>query len=200
MNIRHRIKKYELCKRVGQYPWTISKLCKTKRKKWAKLRLRNVFLKKRKRHMASRSRFFTFYKLRVKKLFKRFFCPLLNDRQCKKMLKSNIRYRATLANVLKLEYRVDILIYRLFMLSSINTTKILIEQGYFTLNDVILKNNKTIVKQGDKLQPSRIFWKTIYTSMLNVIASTIKYYNRLIFKLSYPFIPKKHFTNSFEVV
>jgi ribosomal protein S4 len=191
MRILKRISRYDLCLKSNQYPWGLQKIKKFKKRKWTKKKLCSRFLIK-KSQFALNFRFFRTYKQKIKKVLKNYFAAKLSDRQFKKLFRSNIRYKATLKRVLKSEYRLDTLVYRLFMLPSVAFARDLIKNNYFLVNGKNIDLSKLVLNVGDIIEPSNnLSWNFLYNNMLIVISSLKKYYSRLFFKFSFPFVIKR---------
>jgi len=193
MRIRKKIPKFVLSLKIKQFPWNLNKMIKLKRRKWARIKFSKIFLtSKKKTGRALKTRFFQTYKNKTKKLFKRYFAARLTDRQCKKLFRSNSRYRATFKQILKSEQRLDTLIFRLFFLPNVAIARELIKKNYFLLNGKTAPIPKTIIQVGDLIEPTNtIAWRFLYNHMLNVISSLKKYFSRLFFKFSFPFVIKR---------
>jgi len=131
-------------------------IIKFKRNKWLKYKFKSLFFKLKKRKRLVRLKFFKSYKLRTKKLFKRYFASNLTERQTKKLFRSNTRYKSTLKKILKSEYRLDTVIYRLFMLNSIENSRNLIKFNYFLVNGILTNLSKLFLNPGDIIE---IFYK-----------------------------------------
>ena len=193
MKIIKNLKRYQLTFRMKQFPWALQKMLRLRRRKWARIKFsRRYLIKSNKSNKAMKYKLFKTYKEKTKKIFKRFFAPQLNDRQFKKLFRSNPRYKSTLKRVLNVEYRLDTLIYRLFMFSDINIARALIKNKFFLVNKKLHSSPHIILSVGDLIEPSNsLAWKFVYDNMLQVTAGIQKYLNRLFFKFSFPFVIKK---------
>jgi hypothetical protein len=183
--------KYSLGRKIKKFPWNFSKMIKFKRRIWSRIKFSKHFLSKISLR-AMNTRLFTTYKNKTKKLFRRYFAPNLTDRQCRKLFRSNPRYKATFQKILKSEHRFDTLVFRLYMLPNISIARELIKKNYFLLNGKSLNLSKIILNVGDIVEATnKIAWQFLYNNMMNVMASLKKYFSRIFFKFSFPFIIKR---------
>ena len=102
------------------------------------------------------------------------------------------RYKATFNKILQSEKRLDVLVYRFYMLSDVSFARELIKKKFFLLNNKEISYTAQIVNIGDFLSVSNVFsWQFLYNNMLTTVSSLIKYFNRLFFKFSFPFVLKR---------
>ena len=178
-------------KKINQYPWGFNKMLKFKRRKWLSKKYNDIFSTTG-NLQAVRKKFLITYKLKTKLLFKKYFASKMTERQFKKLFRSNARYKATFYNIIKTEHRLDSIIFRLFLFSSIFQARNLIKNNFFIVNNLIQNNPTFILNPGDIIKPSNFYsFNLCYNNILNTISSTYKYLNRIFNKYSYPFIIKK---------
>lgn len=193
MKISRKSPKYTSSLQIRQFPWNLNKMIKFKRRKWARIKFS---LAKQKTTRILNFKIFLTYKKKTKKLIKRYFASNLTARQCNKLFNLNSRYKATYKRILKSEYRFDTLVFRLYMLPNIIVARTLILKNYFKINGKAITVPKMIIQIGDIVEPSNtIAWNFLYLNMLTVVASLKKYFNRIFFKLSFPFVVKKNIKN-----
>ena len=183
-------RKFLLSRSTNQYPWNLSKLKQSAQKrKWARIKFTPDLLKSKK--------FFKFrllktYENKSKMLFRRFFSPGVTNNQFKKLFKFKNRYRSTFRQILKLEHRFDTLVYRIYMLKNIGLARFCILNNFFSLNKQIKLSPEIKINVGDFIEiNSKKIWQVFYANIIKIIASIKKYYYRIFFKMSYPFIPKR---------
>jgi len=177
-------------KTVNQYPWNLSKLKKAlKRRKWFRIKFNSQLLKGRK---FFRKKFLKTYENKTKQLFKKFFSPGVTQKQFKKLFKFKNRFRSTFRQILKLENRLDTLVLRVYFLPNIELARHSIINSFFVVNNLKVVSPKFIVNIGDIIEiNNKSIWSFFYIHYMKVISSIKKYYNRILFKVSYPFIPKR---------
>jgi len=180
--------------KINQYPWGFNRMLKFKRRKWLRKKYNEVFTTGQ-NVKAMRKKFLVTYKLRTKLLFKKYFASKMTERQFKKLFRSNIRYKATFYNIIKTEHRLDTIIFRLFLFSTIFQVRSLIKNNFFIVNNLIQNTPGFILNSNDIIKPSNYYsFNLCYNNILNIISSTYKYLNRIFNKYSYPFIIKKILT------
>jgi len=185
-------RKYLLSRSSNQYPWNLSKLkTSLKKRKWFRIKFSENLLKSRK---FFRYKQLTTYENKTKSLFRKFFAPGVTNTQFKKLFKFKNRYRSTFRKVLKLEHRFDTLVYRLYMIQNVHIARFCITNNFFKVNNLIKSEPGIIIKPGDIIELSnKKIWNIFYSNILKIISSIKKYYNRILFKMSYSFIPtRKH--------
>ena len=192
MRIRKHVPRLNISRLTNQYPWgPLTKLFKLKKRKWARYEFNRRAL------IAPRNQILSYkllrtYRDRTRLIFRRFFGTQLTLRQTNKLFRSNPRYKATFKRVLSSEYRLDTLIYRLYMLPNVGIARDLISRGFFYVNDQVVILPRRILGIGDIVEPkTKAVWDAMYKSLISNIASTTKYYNRLFFKFSFPFVVKR---------
>lgn len=192
MKIIKKSKKYILTFRLNQFPWSLKKTLSLQKRKWGRTKFSSRYIINTSKRII-RSKTFKTYRQKTKKLFKQFYAPHLNERQFKKLFRSNLRYKTTFKRALDLEYRLDTIVYRIFMLSCLGLSKDLILNKFVKLNHSVCILPKTTICVGDIIELSNIVcWKYIYNHMVEVNASLKKYLNRIFNKFSFPFVLKKH--------
>jgi ribosomal protein S4 len=193
MKISRKISKFSLSLGINQFPWNLNKMIRFKKRKWAKIKFsQNFFLVKKKNNRSFNFKLFNSYKKKTQKLLKRYFASNLTFRQYKKLFKSNYRYKATYKQILKSEYRLDTLVFRLYMLPDISVARELIKKNFFLLNNKEINLPKIVLTFGDIISSSnKNSWKFLYNHMLIIIASLKKYFSRIFFKFSFPFVLKR---------
>ena len=196
MRIRKHQPRFALSLATKQWPWNLSKLIGLKKRHWSRLKFRRSSLAEQglfnQTGRALHLRFFRTYRNRTKQLFRRYFAPSLTDRRCRKLFRSNVRYRTTFQRVLKSEYRLDTLVWRLYLLPSIGVARDLVERGYFRLNDQPFTYCGAVLRPGDLVSlgtPGHFGF--VQQHMLTVLGNLRKYYSRLFFKFAYPFVVKR---------
>jgi ribosomal protein S4 len=190
--INRKSPKFDASLRIQKFPWNLSKMIRFKRRKWLKIKFSTRFSTLKKRGNVINFRFFRTYKNKIKKLFKIYFAPKFTDRQCQKLLRLNSRYKATFQKLLQIESRADTLVFRLYMISNVALARELIKKNYFLFNGKAITSPTMILNVGDILSTSNIFaWQFLYQNMLKTISSLLKYFSRLFFKFSFPFIIKR---------
>lgn len=188
MKIIKKIPRYSSSHRIHQYPWNLSKMVQLRKRKWSRIKFSSHYFKPN-YGRAINFRFFKTYRLKTKKLFRRFFSPKLTDRQLRKLFRSNSRYKATFKRVLKSEHRFDTLIFRIFMFNNMTIVRDLIKSNFFLLNGRNYDSPHIVLNVGDLVEISNKFsWKFLYNHLLTVISTTKKYFSRLFFKMSFPFV------------
>ena len=182
-----------LSRRSNQYPWNLSKLKRSlKNRKWFRIKFSSDLLKDRKIFFKKKK--MKTYETKIKMLFRRIYAPGVNANQFKKLFKFKNRYRLTFRRIISLEHRFDTLVFRLYMLKNITLAQFCISNNFFLLNGESKLSYKSILKPGYiiEINHSKV-WNILYIHMLTTIASMKKYYSRLFFKFSYPFISKKKY-------
>jgi ribosomal protein S4 len=179
--------RYNISKIVNQYPWNLSKLKKSLyKRKWFRIKFNSLLLKNRK---FFRKKFLKTYENKTKLLFKKFFSPGVTKKQFKKLFKFKNRFRSTFRQILKIEHRLDILLMRIYFLPNIEIARHTIRNGFFLVNNYITVSPKKIINIGDIVEISnKTLWLFFYIHYIRIIASIKKYYNRILLKISYPFI------------
>ncbi len=175
---------------TNQYPWKISKLKKSlQKRKWFRIKFNSKLLKSRK---FFRKKFLKTYENKTKFLFKKYFSPGITNTQFKKLFKFKNRFRSTFRQILKLELRLDTLILRNYFLPNIGIARFCIQNDFFLVNNKNKLTVNKIISIGDVIElKSKTLWSFFNIHYLRVITSLQKYYQRLLFKLSYPFFPKR---------
>jgi ribosomal protein S4 len=174
----------------NQYPWNLAKLRRSlKNRKWFRRKFSpdiapgKVYFKKKKMKT---------YETRVKMLFRRLYAPGVNATQFKKLFKFKNRYRSTFRTIASLEHQFDTLVFRLYLLKNITLAQYCISNNFFLLNGESKLCWKSVVHPGNFIEVnSAKIWNIFYIHILSSMASLKKYYNRLFFKVCYPFVGKK---------
>ena len=185
-------RKYLLSRSSNQYPWNLSKLKNSlKKRKWFRIKFSENLLKNRK---FFRYKQLTTYENKTKSLFRKFFAPGVTNTQFKKLFKFKNRYRSTFRKVLNLEHRFDTLVYRIYMIQNVHIARFCITNNFFRINSLSKSEPTIIIRPGDIIELStKKIWNIFYSNILKIVSSIKKYYNRVLFKISYPFIPtRKH--------
>lgn len=134
------------------------------------------------------------YETRVKMLFRRLYAPGVNATQFKKLFKFKNRYRSTFRTIASLEHQFDTLVFRLYLLKNITLAQYCISNNFFLLNGESKLCWKSVVHPGNFIEVnSAKIWNIFYIHILSSMASLKKYYNRLFFKVCYPFVGKKKY-------
>ena len=185
--------RFNLARATNQFPWDLTKMIQLKRRKWARYQFnRRSLLNKAQGSRVMSIRFFRSYKTKTRQLFRRYFAPQLTIRQCNKLFRSNPRYKASFRRVLQSEYRIDTLVYRLYTLPNVGVARDLIGRGLFKLNGFPVVLPKIVLGIGDMVEPAtNAVWDAMYQNLISNIASTTKYYSRIFFKFSFPFVLKR---------
>jgi len=179
MKISRRSPRYSLSFSVHRYPWNLNKLLQFKKRKWART---SSFLQVSRFGRSMNFKKFQTYKKKTKKLIQRYFASNLTSRQCQKLFSSNPRLQTTLRQVLKSESRLDVLVFRLYMLPNIALARDLINKNFFLINGKPLALPKLVIQPGDVVSPSnQTAWRFLYFNMLSALASLKKYFSRVFF-------------------
>ena len=188
-NLNNR-RKFILSRSSNQYPWNLSKLkTSAQKRKWARIKFTPELLKSKK---FFKYRLLKTYENKSKMLFRRFFSPGVTNNQFKKLFKFKNRYRSTFRQILKLEHRFDTLIFRIYMLKNVGLARFCILNNFFSLNKQTKLSPEIKINVGDFIEiNSKKIWHVFYANIIKIIASIKKYYYRIFFKMSYPFIPKR---------